>query len=380
MIRTMVWTLTEFFQLLLENYNIKIDGKIVQFSINLIKKHIQMKNVNVIYVLPLSWERDNSFDLSKMVSYDNVPDDRLQDLTKIEVFLRSTTNQTNAHACKSGSFICIQINTTNSWDDTDRIKQFGIDHDPNSIPICVIIFEDEHECVVNGHRIIVIFDNHALILIHRFGKIERCEIYYNPSVSMMVSGSFHQARLVIECYDEVKGHEETILNPNILNIIDVFSSRYPDDHCVLHFSKIELFRKEHFYGLTTIFSIKSPRIFNVEINEYIRSSIIIYFITNVSDESSRFSIVLFGGKSDYFDDEEIYGSPLFVLKRFNTITVKKNDECERLIERGFEIAATMFICPDMELDDNSGQVLDLFITALLKLNERSELQYDSDSD
>ncbi len=124
MIRTMVRTLTEFFQLLLENYNIKIDGKIVQLSINLIKKHIQM--FKVIYVLPLPWERDNSFDLSKMVS--DVPEPRLQDSTEIEVFLRSTTNQTNAHACKSGSFICIQINTTNSWDDTDRIKQFGIDH------------------------------------------------------------------------------------------------------------------------------------------------------------------------------------------------------------------------------------------------------------
>jgi hypothetical protein len=374
----MVRTQTEFFQLGLENYNIKIDGKIVQFSINLIKKHIQM--INVIYVLPLGWERKDKYssDLSKMVS--NVPEPRLQDSTEIKVFLRSTTNQTNAHACKSGSFLFIEIDTRNSWDDTDPIKQFGIDHDPNSIPICVIIFEDEHECVVNGHRIIVIFDNHALILIHRFGKIERCEIYHNPSVSMMVSGSFHQARLVIECYDEVKGHEETILDPNILNIIDVFSSRYPDDHCVLHFSKIELFRKEHFYGLTTIFSIKFPRIFNVEIGEYTQSSIIIHFTNNESDKSSRFSIVLFSEKNDDFDDEEIDGSPFFVLKRINTITVKKTDESEGLIDRRFEVVATMCVCPNMVFDDNSEQDLDLFITALLELNKLSELPDFSDSD
>jgi hypothetical protein len=374
----MVQTQTEFFQLGLENYNIKIDGKIVQFSINLIKKHIQM--INVIYVLPLGCERKDKYfsDLLKMVSC--VPEPRLQDSTEIKVFLRSTTNQTNVITCMSGSFLFIEIDTRNSWDDIDKNKRFGIDHDPRSTPVCVIIFEDEHECVVNGHRIIVIFDNHALILIHRFGKIERCEIYYNPSVSMMDCNRFHQARLVIECYDEVEGHEETILNPNILNIIDVFSSRYPDDHCVLHFSKIELFGKNDFYGLTTIFSIKFPIIFNVEIGEYTKSSIIIHFTNNKSDESSRFSIVLFGGKSDYFDDEEIYRSPLFVLKRFNTITVKKNDECERLIERGFEIAATMFICPDMELDDNSVQVLDLFITALLELNQLPKLPDFSDSD
>ena len=197
---------------------------------------------------------------------------------------------------------------------------------------------------------------------------------------MMVSGSFHQARLVIECYDEVKGHEETILDPNILNIIDVFSSRYPDDHCVLHFSKIELFRKEHFYGLTTIFSIKFPRIFNVEIGEYTQSSIIIHFTNNESDKSSRFSIVLFSEKNDDFDDEEIDGSPFFVLKRINTITVKKTDESEGLIDRRFEVVATIFICPTMGFDDNSEQDLDLFITALLELNKLSELPDFSDSD
>ena len=376
MIRTMVRTQTEFFQLGLENYNIKIDGKIVQFSINLIKKHIQM--INVIYVLPLGWERKDKYssDLSKMVS--NVPEPRLQDSTEIKVFLRSTTNQTNAHACKSGSFLFIEIDTRNSWDDTDPIKQFGIDHDPRSTPVCVIIFEDEHEEMVFGHRIIVIFDNHALILIDRFGKIERCEINYNPSVSMIDSDAFHQARFVIECYDEVNCHEET--KPNILNVFNVFSPMYHRDHCVLRLSEMELFGKKNFYDLTTIFSIKFPRIFNVEIGEYTQSSIIIHFTNNESDESSRFSIVLFGKKNDYFDDEEIYRSPLFVLKRINTITVKKTDESEGLTDRQFEVVATMFICPNMVFDDNSEQVLDLFITALLELNQLSELPDFLDSD
>ena len=333
-----------------------------------------MKTCNLRYFLPLIFERVNGVtNLLSGLSHGHLDRTRLEDLDEIRVFLQSRTSETIASARKSKAresdcFLVIEIYTRKWWDHEDQHKHYCIDHDSSSSPICVIIFEDELEEVVNGHTIIVIFDNHALILTHRFGKIERCEFYYHPSVSMIVSRAVHQARLVIECHDEVKGHEEQNRKSNSLVVFSIID--HQDDYCVLDSSKIQ-FSKDSFYCLTTNFLIKSPRIHNVEIYEYIEESlsIIIYFKTDARDESSQFNIVLFGGKNDYFNDEDIWGSPLCVLKRFDIITVEINDNCERLIKVGFEVVATMFICPTMDIDDNSEQVLNLFMTDLLELNK-----------
>lgn len=308
-------------------------------------------------VLPLTCEQINSrsIDLSDRV-LDQPPPLIGCNLIQVEVF-GSCTNIV-AWMSRDSPLVYIQINGTE-----EKWSEFVYNHDRTSVLICVIIFEKKHEDSVLGYTMILIFNNHALIMRHQHGKIERCEMYYDPSVS----GETPHERLITDCFDD-KGN----LITNCFNYWRVFPKMTFFDFCRLDLSKIETFEStEKFFQIKTILSIKFPTISNVQIVKHGDSSIIIYFIIDGDEsKSARIEIYLDLDTSSIEIDED--EKCLVVLNRIDTTVLKKHDEHNEQTAGGFEVVAMMFIYPEMEL---AQQFLPEFVDNLLGLNS---LRFDYD--
>jgi hypothetical protein len=268
-------------------------------------------------------------------------------LIEVEVF-GSCTNIV-AWMSRDSPLVYIQINCTE-----EKWSEFVYDHDRTSVLICVIIFEKKHEDSVFGHTMILIFNNHALIMRHQHGKIERCEIYYDPSVS----GETPHERLITDCFDD-----EGNLITNCFNYWRVFPKMTFFDFCRLDLSKIETFEStEKFFQIKTIISIKFPTISDVEIVKHCGSSSITIRFKIDGVESKSAWIEIYQDTSFEFDEDE---KCLVVLNRIDTTVLKKHDEHNEQTAGGFEVVAMMFIYSDMEPAE---QFLQEFFDNLLRLN------------
>jgi hypothetical protein len=216
--------------------------------------------------------------------------------------------------------------------------------------LCLVCDHDGNEFdKVCGHTIFVIFNDHILrihlencIFIHlgdrKLGSLfKECKTDFSFRISETESSS---SFTIIE--DERNDHLRACL--------------VSDDGCrkKVELSKICLFRDDERIFVKTggEFFRLPPKFMVIEIDCDSNSVTLC-----LKGESIEFPIYIYHGKTDALDD--YYASPIFLLNKCERCILSTSDQLDRFQMIGFEIVATMYVCPEIQA----------FIKALLKLNK-----------
>lgn len=313
----------------------------------------------IIYV---EHEYDTEYELN---TSDQSPID-LQDQPKLPVSCKEW-NETYTAYDISEKFVVIEIDSTDTLVKIEypwRSKPLHVHIIEHLCPVCDYHGNEFDE--VSGHTIFVIFTDHILrihlenrIFIHledrKIGSsFEECKTDFSFRISPIEASSFRivedernerlKACLILDetCWKKVELFEICLLNN--------------DDECL--FTKW----KEIFFRLP-------PNITKIEID--CDGSLVSLSLTG---KSTEFVIYIYYGKSDALDD--YYASPIFLLNECERCILATSDQLDRFQRIGFEIVATIYVCP-FEDDEDLPEIRE-FIKALLELNKYHRSQWDSD--
>jgi len=312
-------------------------------------------------IICVEHEHDDQYDKSTNQS----PID-LENQPKLPVSCKSLDNTYIAYHI-SKRFVVIEIIATNTlvkieypWR-SEPLHVHMIEH------LCLVCDRDGNEFdEVCGHTIFVIFNDHILrihlenrIFIHlgdrKLGSLfKECKTDFSFRISQTVLSSF----TILE--DEINERLRACL---VL-----------DELCWKKVELVEicLFRDDkRLFGKTREKFFRLPRNFMVIEIDCDSNSVTLC----LKGESIEFPIYIYDGKTDALDD--YYASPIFILNECERCILATSDQLDRFQRIGFEIVATMYVCP-FKYHDEFPEI-QAFIKALLKLNKYVR-NHEEDSD
>jgi len=292
----------------------------------------------------------------------------LQDKPELQVSC-SRWNETYNAYCIDNRFVVIRI------DSTDTLVK--IEHPWRSKPLHVHIIErvgpvcdlDGNEFdEVSGHTIFVIFNDHILRI--RLTTLEddsslfvECKADFSFHISEPESSSF----TIIEDDSGSEIWNEhlrgcLVLDETSWKKVELFEiCLFPDDECI--FAKY----KNIFVRLPT-------NITEIDISLE-EDYIMLTMKLNSEGKSTEFSIYILDGKTDALDD--YHASPIFLLNECERCILATNDQLDRFQTIGFEIVATMYVCPFKDHDDFP-EIKEFIRIMLKELNKYHRCRWDSD--
>lgn len=260
----------------------------------------------------------------------------------------------------SEEYVVIRINGTNTlviveypW----QSKPLHIHIIEHLIHVCDDSYDDDLE--VCGNTIFVIFNDHILRICltntSNVSSFEECKTDFSFRISRTESSSF----TMIE--DERNNRLRACL--------------VSDELC---WKKVQLFEICLFRDDERLFSNLNEYFFRLPPNFTVIDTIFNYFDNNLitlylTGNSTNFEICIHYGKTIF----DYHASPIFLLNDYERCILATSRQLKRFQMIGFEIVATMYVCP-FEDHDELPEIPELFIKALLELNKYHRSQLDSD--
>ena len=263
----------------------------------------------------------------------------------------------------SEEFVVIRINGTN----TLVIVEYPLQSKPlhihiieHLIHVCDDSYDDDLE--VCGNTIFVIFNDHILRICltntSNVSSFKECKTDFSFRISRTESSSF----TMIE--DERNNRLRACL------VSDETS-----------WKKVKLFEICLFHDDERLFSNLNEYFFRLPPNFTVIETIFNYFDNNLitlylTGNSTNFEICIHYGKTIF----DYHASPIFLLNDYERCILATSRQLKRFQMIGFEIVATMYVCPFEDHDELPE--IPKFINALLELNKyhRSQLNSDRGSD
>jgi hypothetical protein len=261
----------------------------------------------------------------------------------------------------SERFVVIRI------DSTDRLVKIEYPWQSKPLHIHIIehlcrvydIYDNEFD-EVSGHTIFVIFTDHILRIrltnTSNVSSFKECKTDFSFPISEPESSSFR----IIEDDENECLRACLVLDETSWKKVELFEiNLFRDDECL--FTKT----RENFFRLP-------PNITGIEI-DWENDIVVLTMTLNSEGNSLELPIYIYNGKIDETDDTD----SIFLFKECERCILATSNQLERFQMIGFEIIATISVCPFKDHDDFP-EIKEFIKVMLEELNKYHRSQWDSD--